>query len=281
MSTAIPSPPPEPETAPPSLDERFAALQAQMDKMSVQLSGAMHVGEPWDWDHTDDAKLTIPPEWAAHIFQGAEAPVQLPEAHLALISALVRRISYTENQRRVDRRKIEELEKEQSWYVQHRQALECRLKEVQKFMALPTLEAGQLAGMRPMTTVEAERLKVGLEALTNGDKKLEAVRDIIGRSATEDGVVEVDIEKATIDQRWRLYFLVTGFKIKRSLPKPSGSRKQAKSPTPRSVSVASFGGGSSFADSALVHDTAPFVGGDGDGDGEGDGELDEFSFGGF
>lgn len=255
-----------------SLEERFAAMQAQLDSVSAKLSSTLHVGEPWDWSHTDNAKLSIPPEWTAHIFQGAAAPVQQHESYCALISALVWRVNFSENQRLVDRRKLEELEKEQSWYVRHRRAMEDRMQEMQKFLALPAMEAGKLSGVRPMTTVEAEKLKAGLEAIKNGDEKLKIVCEIMGRSATVDGVVEVDIEKTTIDQRWRLYFLVSGLKLKRSLSTPGGTRKQAKSPTPHRVSVSSFGGATSFADSPLLHEAPPPEAGE---------EQDEFSIGGF
>lgn len=220
----------------------------------------VYTGEPWAWSDITTEQLTLPTPWNDYIFGEAEAPKMEYETFCKLLATLTRRVSWCENQRRVDRARIEELEKEQSHYVQNRIALERRVEEMNKFMAIPEIVGGKPQNVRPMTTTEAQKLETGLKALQDGDRKLEAARDIMGQPVSDDGAVEVDIEKATIEQRWLLYYLISNFKIKRTAPKGVRGRasasKMAKSPVPRSVSVASIGG-SSFADCALTSDTPP------------------------
>lgn len=274
-------------TAPPSsVDERFASMQAQLDAMGAQLGEAR--GElggvkeelknaqfqlqltkdklfastqsdvPCEWDSEWD--LELPAEWQHYIFNKAEkCPAAEWKSFCALFATLARRLQWFEDRRRFDRVQLEWLKGQFGSYVTKRKAMEVDIEKMKEALSLPTWNVdGSVSDLRPMTTLEAEKLRYKLNALKDGDANLFRVQEILGLETSKEGTLSVNLEYTTLEQCWQIHFIVNNFKMKRGV---SNGRKKAKPPThasaPPGVSAPPLKHTTKFAAPTSVHESPP------------------------
>lgn len=251
-------------------------------------------GELCDWNSEWNQK--IPSEWEKFIFEGAPQPTkQSWETICALFAALTRRTQWLMSKRRLEHARLDWLEKQFHFFDTKSSGMEGEIAKMKETLSLPVQNTdGTLRNTRPMTTIEAEKLRHELEKLKDGNPKLIAVQKILGHDNPKSNLLEVNLEKVGITQLWKLHFLLNNLTIKRRMS--SAALASGKKVKPLSgVTAAPLSKPTSFADPLPTHDlpalrrcakekagpSAPSaVEEDGEESGEGD-PLDEFALGGF
>jgi hypothetical protein len=217
-----------------SLEEKVAAIQAELSTLKAQVRVAKaHTGEPWKWSDVEDFNtvnnLAIPDEWHAYAFGDGDAPaLQMPQV-AATIKALLCRLQWCENQRRVDRDRIYELEKDHDQYqTQLKEVVESAKKAVKEGWPLVTdvVVIDPTCGPpRKMNGWEKSRLVAILSKLTDTSDKelLETVQRVMGVPAVKE-TLQINVDECTDDQLWKLYYHCLNFDAKNP-----GSSRTAKS----------------------------------------------------
>lgn len=204
-------------------------------------------GEPWKWSDCRSIPA-LPPKWQTFAFEDGKEPLESPGL-CSTVKCLLHRLHWVENQRRVDRKDLDEVVKKSAFYEEKHKEVLAVVEEVYSscnklqviVLGKPFTMANLQCTVREMTVVEKRRLLAALRNLTK-EKDAELLADVqrvVEAPASKSGTLDLSslFDKLSATQLWTLWYLCIQRDGKRPVDKESAKRRAINAAPASSVSV--------------------------------------------
>ena len=189
----------------------------------AELPSAPHPNCPMNFTEDKDT-------WAAVYANKGDLPEFTGDMVLRGMGVLMRRLDHTEAERRKDRARIEELVKENNRMRDKLQTVNDFLTEGSRTAlfceSAPAWRDLELMAPRDMSVPELQWLQEKCDSLKKGDLRLPACARILGIVPDAQGMIHIDLVKATALQRWHLYYHIAHKKVHKNFAPTSRVQQQ-------------------------------------------------------